>query len=195
MNALHFAANHADLKMCEWLCEKNVDALVLNHDERGNTVLHFAAKNKMFGKTLVPFLVSKGVNVNLKNNNSHSAFCVALHTENIAAAEELLKAGADMDINLESGDNNALHFCTRNNKLLSAKFVVGLNKRLIKEDFQGITILHMAAQTADLQFCKFLVENGADVHAKDFLGRSVLVYVPRKQKEKRNYFLSLGVRC
>ncbi|CAB3385704.1 Hypothetical predicted protein [Cloeon dipterum] len=192
LNALHIAANHADLKMCQWLCGKNVD--VLNDDELGNTVLHFAAKNKKFGKSLVPFFVSKGVNVNLKNNNSHSAFCLALYTENIAAAEELLKAGADMDIKLENGDNNALHFCTRNNKLLSAKFVVGLNKGLLKEDIRGVTILHMAAQTADLQFCKFLVEKGADVHAKDFLGRSVLAYVPRKHKDKRIYFLSLGVR-
>ncbi|CAB3381144.1 Hypothetical predicted protein [Cloeon dipterum] len=98
------------LKMCQWLCGKNVD--VLNDDELGNTVIHFAAKNNKFGKSLVPFFVSKGVNVNLKNNNSHSAFCLALYTENIAAAEELLKAGADMDIKLENGDNNALHFCT-----------------------------------------------------------------------------------
>ncbi|CAB3388604.1 Hypothetical predicted protein [Cloeon dipterum] len=63
---------------------------------------------------------------------------------------------------------------------------------LLKEDIRGVTILHMAAQTADLQFCKFLVEKGADVHAKDFLGRSVLAYVPRKHKDKRIYFLSLG---
>ncbi|XP_065346439.1 putative ankyrin repeat protein RF_0381 [Cloeon dipterum] len=192
-NALHIAANHADLKMCEWLCGKNFDVLAQSKGCK-NTVLHFAAMNKEFGKSLVPFFVSKGVDVNKKNITSHSPFYFALKMENIAVAEELLKAGADMDIKPYLRDN-VLQYCARNNKMLSAKFVVGLNEGLVREPaFGGITALHMAAQTADLEFCKFLVEKGADVRAKDFLNRSVLVYVPEKNKEKRKYFLSLGVR-
>ncbi|CAB3386296.1 Hypothetical predicted protein [Cloeon dipterum] len=192
-NALHIAANHADLKMCQWLCGKNFDARALTRGWK-NTVLHFAAMNKKFGKSLVPFFVSKGVNVNYINISSHTAFYVALKMENIAVAEELLKAGAGMNIQPDLRDI-ALHYCARNNKLLSAKFLVGLNKRLVREPgFGGVTALHLAAQTADLDFCKFLVKKGADIHAKDSLNRSVLVYVPRKDREKRKYFLSLGIR-
>ncbi|XP_065346438.1 putative ankyrin repeat protein RF_0381 [Cloeon dipterum] len=192
-NALHIAAAFANLEMCQWLCRKSFDVLSLSEDW-GNTVLHFASMNKKFGKSLVPFFVSKGVDVNEKNFFSLSPLFVALKMENIAVAEELLKAGADLNTKQENGDN-FLHSCARNNKLLSAKFVVGLNEGLVREPaFGGITALHMAAQTADLDFCKYLVEKGADVRAKDFLNRSVLVYVPEKNKEKRKYFLSLGVR-
>ncbi|XP_065336742.1 ankyrin-3-like [Cloeon dipterum] len=191
-NALHIAAAFADLKMCQWLsCGEKFDVLSLSKEMR-NTVLHYVAMNKKFGKSLVPFFVSKVVNVNEKNIFSLSAFYVALYMENIAVAEELLKAGADMNLKSKR-NNNVLQFCARNNKIVSAKFVIGLNEGLVREPtLGGVTALHLATKTVDLEFCKFLVEKGAEIYAKDFLERSVLVYVPRKNKEKRN-FLSLGV--
>ncbi|CAB3386298.1 Hypothetical predicted protein [Cloeon dipterum] len=193
MNALHLAANHADLRMCRWLCDENLDVLALSGVLQNN-VLHFAALNVPHGKKLVPFFVEKGVNVNERNRSAWTALHAALSKENVKVAEELLEAGADIDVKLNSG--NLLHFCVLLNKCSSIVFVVGEKRELVEETTAGgITPLHLAAKIANLQLCKFLVSHGAHVHARDNLKRTALDLVPEDMNDVRKYFkLVMGIK-
>ncbi|XP_065346430.1 serine/threonine-protein phosphatase 6 regulatory ankyrin repeat subunit C-like [Cloeon dipterum] len=193
MNALHIAAAHADLRMCEWLCrESSVDLCALS-GEMENSVLHYAVYNLEHGVDLVDFFVTKGVNVNGRNIFSKTAFHLALSTENINIAEALLSSGANINISLDH--DNVLHYCARRNKLLSAKFVVGVEKELVREmTLSDMSALHLAAQAASLEFCKFLVENGANFLVMNEFNQSVLAMVPRDRKDKKKYFRSLGIK-
>ncbi|CAB3387858.1 Hypothetical predicted protein [Cloeon dipterum] len=94
MNSLHLAAAFADLNMCQWVFELNIDVMEKS-DEDGKTVLHCAAFNFDHGASLVQFFVSKGVNVSEKNFASKTALHTALLEKNIGFATELLQAGAE----------------------------------------------------------------------------------------------------
>ncbi|XP_065346455.1 putative ankyrin repeat protein RF_0381 [Cloeon dipterum] len=65
-NAMHLAATFGDLEMCSLLCKLGFDVRDIASHFR-NSVLHFASLNKQFGKSLVPFFVYKGVDVNQRN--------------------------------------------------------------------------------------------------------------------------------
>ncbi|CAB3386297.1 Hypothetical predicted protein [Cloeon dipterum] len=154
MNALHFAAAHADVKMCEWLYDQDVDVQAASEKQRNN-VLHFVACNKEHGKSLVAFFDSKAVDVNKRNKSSLTPLHAALLNENIDVVGELLEVGADIFVKLQN--DNILHFCILRDKFLSAKFVVRINRELLREETNGgMTALHLAARVADLDFCKFL---------------------------------------
>ncbi|CAB3386300.1 Hypothetical predicted protein [Cloeon dipterum] len=192
MNALHLAAANADLRMCEWLCGESVELCALS-GETENSVLHYAVNNLEHGVGLVDFFVTKGVNVNGRNLYSKTALHLALSKENINIAEALLSSGANINVILDH--DNVLHYCARRDKLLSAKFVVGVDKELVRETtLSGISALHLAAQAASLDFCKFLVENGANFLVVNAFNQSVLAMVPRDRKDKKKYFRSLGLK-
>ncbi|CAB3387334.1 Hypothetical predicted protein [Cloeon dipterum] len=87
---------------------------------------------------------------------------VALELEFIHAAEALFELNFDKKMN----KINYLHFCVVKNKLESAKCVHSRNTNLIREMGQdGKYVLHLAAEYADLDMCRWLLSQGADPEA------------------------------
>ncbi|CAB3375130.1 Hypothetical predicted protein [Cloeon dipterum] len=163
----HLAASHADVAMCSWLVEEGVDATSECRNLK-YTALHYASKNKSFGKEIVHFLVdSLGLDVNKRSVNDETPLHCALSETNIEVAEELLDLNAE-SLRVKIGENTLIHYCMRWNKLTSAKFIhardVGMVKELGKNRKSS---LHVAAQYADLETNKWLVElAGVDPHVE-----------------------------
>ncbi|CAB3386301.1 Hypothetical predicted protein [Cloeon dipterum] len=177
-NALHFAAKHADREMCRFLCDEAGMDVHASCERDGNGVVHFAVMNTYHGAELIKYFVTeKKADVHQTNRYFETPLHFALKRENLTIAEALLKFGAD--INLKNADRGSLlHFCAYRNKLGSARFVLEKNKDLIASvNCSGMTALHVAAKWADLELCKFLVEQGIDSRAKDAFGNTAQAYV------------------
>ncbi|XP_065336573.1 putative ankyrin repeat protein RF_0381 [Cloeon dipterum] len=193
-NVMHLAAEFSGRQMCEWLLEEGARAFVAS-GEFGNNVLHFAALNQRHGRQLVQLFVSPqlGFKVHVRNKMDETPLHLALVCGNLEVADELLRLGADTQLKI--GHENLLHFCACwSNTLPSAKFLHDRNQKLVKEScLGGMTPLHHAAQRADLEFCRWLVHAGVDVHARTIYGKTALDFVPRNDGKIRSYFKSLGM--
>ncbi|XP_065346448.1 serine/threonine-protein phosphatase 6 regulatory ankyrin repeat subunit B-like [Cloeon dipterum] len=190
-NAMHLAATFGDLEMCSWLCKLGFDVRDIASHFR-NSVLHFASLNKQFGKSLVPFFVYKGVDVNQRNATSMTPLHFALQKENFEVAEALLKSGADSKVKIER--DNLLIFCIRKKLRHSAEFVVEkFAEQIMEAGAEGQTALHVAARIADLEFFRFLIRVG---QKKGVVSNPMLVALmclpPNSEKEMRNHLSSLG---
>ncbi|XP_065341369.1 uncharacterized protein LOC135940427 [Cloeon dipterum] len=158
----HLAASHADVAMCKWLVKEGADATSECRNLK-YTALHYASKNKSFGKDIVHFLVdSLGLDVNKRSVNDETPLHCALSEINIEVAEELLDLNAE-SLRVKIGENTLIHYCMRWNKLTSAQFIhardVGMVKELGKNRKSS---LHVAAQYADLETNSWLVDLGVD---------------------------------
>ncbi|XP_065336765.1 putative ankyrin repeat protein RF_0381 [Cloeon dipterum] len=191
-NAMHLAAEKADLKMCEWLLSVGVDVAALCTERKCN-VLHRVGLNEEHGKSLVQFFLSLGLNLNQRDEHGETPLHFALRASNLKVAEEMVTLGADLKVVVN--DLNILHFCVRQKNLESAQFVHKWDSEMImKVDLGGKTALHYAAETADLEVCQWLIEAGVNINARTFDMKSALSFVPRNDVKVRRYLMSLGMR-
>ncbi|CAB3385702.1 Hypothetical predicted protein [Cloeon dipterum] len=189
--ALHLAAKHADREMCQFLCEvAGVNPHTLS-PEKSNSVFHLAVGNEKYGVGLIEYFATKTrVDVHQRNKFLETPLHYALDDENLVGAEELLRAGANS--NVELAQNSLLHFCAIRKKLQSARFVLEKNRDLINAlGNYGMTALHVAAIWGHLEFCKFLVEQGIDFTARDSFNRTAQSYISFEKWKLRSFFRSL----
>ncbi|MEN6370985.1 MAG: ankyrin repeat domain-containing protein [Armatimonadota bacterium] len=195
---LHIAACLGDDKMLIDLINQGMD--VNSTDSLGETPLHMAAQNDHVDT--VNLLISKGANTNAKNNQwqTRTPLHYAAEFRNNKVVELLLKAGADVnvkdnygntplaaavewsgdyDVNTEKllldgeADVNAVD----NRKYSSLHIavyhgVLNLAKYLISRG--GKTDLYIACGLGDEVQVSSFISSGADINAKDMLGRTPL---------------------
>lgn len=87
LHALQFAS----LACIKLLLEHGADITAL--DRRGNTALHYAARNPQ--EDVIRFILDLGFDIDLGNYNGCSALYQAVSSRNVEACELLLKHGAD----------------------------------------------------------------------------------------------------
>ncbi|XP_065346452.1 putative ankyrin repeat protein RF_0381 [Cloeon dipterum] len=157
-SALHLAAEFADLKMCEWIVKQGVDVRSVNALKM--TALHCAMLNVNYGREIVRYLVVRfKLAIYAKNSLSETPLHLALSTGNLELAQQLLNFG----VKVKRCGKNLLHYCVKRNKLKGARFVQSRNKSLIKHrDSNGENALHIAAESADMAMCHWLIEQGVD---------------------------------
>lgn len=126
--------------------------------------------------------------------------------------EQILKAGIDLN-SLKDKDKlggcspmaNAVFATSANPNLSSYSDIrkhrydhvplllkYGANVKRACSERQGETPLHFAAKKGDINLIYLLVENGADVNARDSMGRTPLFYVFTGNPEAANLLLYLG---
>ncbi|CAB3368685.1 Hypothetical predicted protein [Cloeon dipterum] len=202
----HRAAKHGDLEVFQWLVEE-AKVNTAKADERGQTVLHHAAKNEKHGKTLVCYIISKmgtdvnvickralnleyggevinylhnfhSLDVNLKSLSGETPILLAVKGGNVGAVEQL--CNFDADLTAEYNGVNLVHMSIIIDSLEVAKVLHKHNLKLINEKFgaDGKNALHVAAELGNHRFCTWLVEEGVNVKAKTKEGKSVTDLVP-----------------
>ncbi|XP_065353694.1 uncharacterized protein LOC135948392 [Cloeon dipterum] len=211
-SCLHLAVMHSSIKMFNWLLQigANLHAVTKN----GDNVLHLVhhqvhevyvslskdGKNfEMFNKikSWVKFLVSKGADISLKNNQGKIPLQIALEDKStLSLAKELMEYSAPPEMKLDG--HNLLHIFIKYENLDDIKYIHHLHRELIKErSDKGDYALHLAARCCkDRETFEWLVENGADVHALNWNGDNVLHVLASKYElnfEIVQYFFDLGV--
>ncbi|MCL2743892.1 MAG: protein kinase, partial [Planctomycetaceae bacterium] len=152
-------------------------------DENGETLLHEAAKS---GKIAVAkYLVSKGADIHAKNKYGNTTLDDAKAQQHTAVAEYLesvLEQSRNREIAEEAGAKApaslALTFTPEEQAEID-HFIAQYGGDAKAADAEGETLLHKAAKSGKIAVVKFLVSQGADIHAKNNWGDFPLLYAAR----------------
>ncbi|CAB3376577.1 Hypothetical predicted protein [Cloeon dipterum] len=88
-NAIHLAAERADLKMCEWLVSVGVDVTALC-TERKSSALHRVGLNKEHGKSLVRFFLYLGLSLSKRDEHGETPLHYAIRAGNLEVYGEMV---------------------------------------------------------------------------------------------------------
>ena len=163
---------HVLLKECQRPAEvlRTRPKLVQIHDEKGETLLHYAASDG--DVSLTKALIEHGADVNLKPltmiclwNNSRS------EAANREVADLLLAHGANLKMVEENG-LSLLHLAAIIDVASAVRYLLKRGIDVNIRDGFGRTPLHLAAMKGNTKIIECLLDNGADPNAKDGDGRT-----------------------
>lgn len=133
-------------------------------DKLGSTALINASSEGHL--EIVKFLVSKGADLNIKNKYGYTALMKAANEGHLEVVKFLVKSGADVNIKDKSGDtalHNAIDLFMETLKVSTYK----------GKETKSATLNEAIKKHTDI--AKFLIDNGADVNAKNDNGDTVLI--------------------
>ncbi|KAL4746158.1 hypothetical protein BDW72DRAFT_197973 [Aspergillus terricola var. indicus] len=136
-----------------WLLERGAD--VNEEIEDWRTPLHFAVDRQHAQVDVVRYLLQKGADVDHENWYGKTPIFIAAERGHGSVVRELLKWKPRLDGKPEGNQWKLEH---------------------LHIEWNGVTVLHVAAANCSLRTVKALVGAGADVFARDKQGRSILEY-------------------
>lgn len=127
-------------------------------------------------KELHGWLISEGFdsfNLNGFNEEQLSPLMVAARQGNLYMVNQLLEAGAQVDLENKYG-YTALWYACLSNEIKIVNLLINNNAELNHKSQSGTTPLIYAASVANLDIVMALVSAGADLHAQSHAGHSAL---------------------
>lgn len=159
---LHEAVKNNKIeKIKKLLKDKGTD--INAQDTYGDTPLHLASNNGYLD--IVKFLVEKGANINIKSKSGDNPLGEAILYRKLEVFKFLLEAWKNPPI---QELNDLLYTASRqgNTEAVSSLIKKGIKNVNIKDD-RGNTPLHIAALNAHIELAILLIEQGADINAKN----------------------------
>lgn len=134
-NTLMYAAIGGQLNVAEYLYEQDPKVDLNKQDTYGNTALMYSAMG-LAGNTVLPFLLERGANPNIKNENGMKAIDFAINGDNVDDIKLLLKYHTKLDYIAKDDDygqglNPLQRACDR--KDLKSCFII---KQALKKEKQ-----------------------------------------------------------
>ena len=154
-----------DLAKVKALVEKDA-SLVNSTDVTGNTPLHQAAITG--SASIIDYLLSKGANINAGNTLINAPLHEALINGRDDVAKLLIEKGSDLEKQNNEG-KVPVHYAARYNRLPILDILISRRVNLeVKEKNRDMTpLLYVALMTDYAEAAKKLIENGADINARD----------------------------
>ena len=164
--ALHIATTYGQKEIVKILID--ADANVKAVDEDGNSALFYAESTEV-----AKILIEAGANVKLKNKNEETAL---FYVEKKEMAEFFVEKGLSLTA-VNKQKRTPLILAAKNGHVEVAKFLIEKDADLEAEDENEETALMHAAtsfSSYSLDMVKLLVDNGANVKAKNKSGKTAL---------------------
>ena len=162
-------------------------------DDDGDTLLHIALI--IMTPELVQYLIDMTPHftwLNIKNKISQTPLHLAVLTNQVCLVRRLVVGGADIEARDRAG-NTAIHLACRDSLLSVVNALIepvrydeqkgnnydifdqNIDKTLESMNYEGFTCLHIAANVANIEVVKTLLNHGADVNVKaGKSGRTIL---------------------
>lgn len=163
--------NHRDV--VELLITKGADVNTKAKWNNEGTPLHEAASKGYMDIARV--LIANGADVNAMDNDGHTPLHEVFFSGYLNIAELLIAEGADVNAR-DLGSKTPLHKATSGHylsyatRLLDAKYAESKTDGQLKEP--SMDEEHELARTLKIKAVKLLISKGADVNARDYLGRT-----------------------
>ncbi len=175
-NAVDYAIERGYIKLMAAFRNKNAKAAT-----SGKTVLHgVAAIVHADAPGAITTLLSKGFEVNAKDNVGKTPLYYAIQAGNSAAISVLVSHGSDVKtVEINAKDSNgqtALHRAAKANDAAAIPALLSSGADINAKDNAGLTPLHYAAQANNAAAIPVLLSSGADINAKDNVGKTPLHY-------------------
>ena len=157
---LYWAASTSQEDVAEFLIAKGADIAARTEDS--STPLHQAAKAG--DRKIVELFITKGADVNAKAKNENTPLHSAASAGQRQVVELLIAKGADVNAKNDAGQT-------------PLDVAIGKNRKEIVEllvEKGAIISLHTFVNSGDLDMLRRLIEDGADVNAKDDYGQTPL---------------------
>ncbi|XP_064083974.1 serine/threonine-protein phosphatase 6 regulatory ankyrin repeat subunit A-like [Macrobrachium nipponense] len=157
--------------------------------KKGDTMLHLAALKGH--RELVQLLISKGANVNDKNNIGWTALHV--HSNDVSVVQELIESGATADAH-DNQQWTPLHLATSLGYILIMKTLIQASADIYDIDTYGYMGGRDAALGGKCDAITVLLESGFDVNCKTKEGSTMLHLASGKgHRELVQLLISKGV--
>ncbi|MDB2449285.1 ankyrin repeat domain-containing protein [Pseudomonadales bacterium] len=187
-------------------------------DERGHTLLHYAAASHSDRSAFIELLVELGHDVNAKSNErmlveslrskrggetpmlsclNRSVWSIQSDgTINVQNIRCLVKYGADVNATTYDG-STALHilFASWSNPMECKEILLDHGADIEARDEGGETPLHYAARNSDAEEINFLIERGANVNAISEFGLTPAHTVCKRDIDQQYTFFSIEAFC
>jgi ankyrin repeat protein len=171
--------------MMQLFLKHNLDMHV--HDDEGNTPLHLAAENGLL--ELAQILLERNADVNSQNNHGSTPLLLASELGYPDIVQLLLDNHADLDVRDTDG-NTPLHCAAIGGQLEVAQLLLRLNVEVNSRDNKGSTPLHLTStgswrlSEGSPAIVQLLLDHGADVQARNLIGKTALEVAcgPEKQE-------------
>ena len=151
----------------------------------GKTLLYLVVDNAKPGElndrfNVVKYLIKKGANINVKDNNGRILLFTAFYRGNLEIVKYLIENGADIDAEGAYGDT-PLHTVAKNDDFGMVKYLIEKGANIEAKTING-TPLHTAVRNNNLKMVKYLIEKGANIEAKTVDGETPLFCAERSVK-------------
>lgn len=176
--------------LAEYFVSKGAETRQIN--DEGNTLVHLAAKNGS-EEMLRYCLEQLGLDLFAENYKKETALMLAVASNNTNLVNYMLGKGAHANSFNASGEN-AL-FYIRENNLEMFEVLVNNGADLSHATQNNSTLLINAARSENYDIVRYLLNNGAEVNAKDDLGHTAFQYIISPYDRNRDLvelFLSKG---
>ncbi|XP_063926709.1 uncharacterized protein LOC135140199 [Zophobas morio] len=172
---------------CASGCDRTVKLLTREYgkenpvDDNGQTLMHHACKNRVYGIEIVDILINESHSLNSVDKNNRLPIHYAC--ENPKQGFEIVKLLTDQDVDLHSSDINGLtlmHIACRNQQdgFDIVKLLLDKNVKLDVIDVEGRLPIHYASENNGCGYgiVKLLIEKGTRVDVPDTKGRLPIHY-------------------
>ncbi|XP_041355391.1 ankyrin-1-like [Gigantopelta aegis] len=123
----------------------------------------------------VSYLVGKGVNINLQNEDGNTPLHFAVQGLSFNIVNHLVEHGGEINQQNENG-NTPLHYAAQHGSVDIVSCLVENQAELDAEDKSGNTPLHLAARNCKMENISCLVDKGAQVDCENIEGCTPLIY-------------------
>lgn len=155
---LHHAAAEGQVELMEMIITDSSFEVVNMMDDYGNTPLHWATeKNKVES---IKFLLSKGANPNLQNNNMMAPLHIAVQNMYNEVVKILTDySGTDIDLEGENGNTAVITACSKDNSE-ALEILLKKGARICKANKWKCFPVHHAAFSGAKKCLELLLEYG-----------------------------------
>lgn len=147
-------------------------------DDHGNTSLHQLVYNGQ-SETVKALLQQDNSNINEVNNEGQTPLVLAVQNSNIGIVEQLIQAGAKINISLLNG-NSPLHYAAAIGNRFIAKLLIDNGANINALNAYSESPLLIAAYKGHNDFTVLLIEVGANLNQVDYNSKIAMAYASEK---------------